>query len=262
MKKLLIAAFAIAAIVSCKKTVIDSQPDQGFGYISFNLSADSEMTVVTKAEIPADELETYNVSLFKESELLWSKDYAEITDEDLKVEVGNYRLYVENITEAEATPELAKGEAWLVGEAENVAVKSGITTPVAVECTPANSRVTVAYDDSFSQVFQNPQVTVTGKSRAFDMLWGHDAENGVYYPGSTEITWSLTAALSGDSSVSKNYKSLTPVTTVAGKWTQITFSTSSTDGSINVVITADDTFKEIDEVVVPVDPFQENVIVE
>ena len=50
MKKLLIAAFAIAAIVSCKKTVIESPSDEDFGYLGFNLSSDVEMSVVTKAE--------------------------------------------------------------------------------------------------------------------------------------------------------------------------------------------------------------------
>jgi hypothetical protein len=254
MKKLLIAAFAIAAIVSCKKTVIESPSDEDFGYLSFNLSSDVEMSVVTKAEQTPEQLALYDVSLYKDSELLWTKKYSELSESQFKIAVGTYRVYAENINESTAAPLGDKGSVRLSGTAENISVSSGVNTPVNLRCFPVNSRVTMAFDDTFSQVFSNPKVTLVGGSRSFDMEWGHEPAKGVYYSAGTELTWELTATLSGDSST-KRYVSKTPVTTQSGKWTQITFSTSSSDGSINVTITADDEMED-DEVSIEIDPFK------
>lgn len=252
MKKFLVVAFAIAAIVSCKKTVMESPADD-FGYLSFDLSSDMEMAVVTKAEQTPEQLALYDVSLYKGSELVWTRKYSEVAESQHRVAVGTYTVYVENINKDAAAPDGEKGAVHMTGTAEDVTVSSGAVTPISVHCAPVNSRVTVAFDDTFSQVFSNPQLTITDKSRSFAMDWGHDIANGVYYPAGTELTWELRASLSGDSSV-KTYNSPTPVVTQPGMWTQITFSASSSDGNISITITADDEMVKdmVDQVV---DPF-------
>jgi hypothetical protein len=136
---------------------------------------------------------------------------------------------------------------------KDVVVAAGVGTDVTVECVPVNSRVTVAFDDSFNAVFADPVIKVAGGLRSFDMTWGHDIANSVYYPAETEISWTLTATLSGEQ---RTYQSVEKLKTQAGKWTQITFSASTTDGSINVSITVNDDFGEPLQEQVSINPFE------
>ena len=255
MKKLLISVFAIAAIVSCKKTVIDSPTDKDFGYISFELSSDADMEVVTKAAQTADQLALYDVTLFKGTDRVWTKKYSEVAEAEMKLAVGdNYNVYVENLSEEAAAPADGKGSVRLVGTEDNVVVSSGANTSVSVHCVPVNSRVTVDFDDDFYQIFSNPQLTLTDGERPFAMTNGHEIENGVYYSADTELTWTLETVLTADSTP-KTYPGKTPVVTAAGKWTKITFSASLSNGSLKVTITADDEMQE-DPVSVEIDPFE------
>ena len=252
MKKLLTSVFVIAALVSCKKTVISSPSDQ-FGYVYFDLSAETEMTVITKAEPTDEELASYNVTLHNSEGPIDTKEYVEVAELGWKVPAGTYTVYVENYTEAEATPEGERGAVRLAGLMKDVVVAAGVGTDVTVECVPVNSRVTVAFDDSFNAVFADPVIKVAGGLRSFDMTWGHDIANSVYYPAETEISWTLTATLSGEQ---RTYQSVEKLKTQAGKWTQITFSASTTDGRINVSITVNDDFGEPLQEQVSINPFE------
>lgn len=257
MKRFLFSVVVLAAVIGCKKTEVSSEGE--YGFISLNLSSDAEMTVVTKAELTEAELAGYNVTLkdMATNEVV-TKEYAEISKDGWKVAPGTYSVFVENLTDAEAAPAGDKGTIRLAGLGEDVLVAAGVPTPVDINCTPANSRVTVAYDEAFEQVFANAKVNIGTVDRNFDMVWGHEAANGVYYPGETPLSWTISADLSGNSAMSKSFSSEEPVTTVAGKWTQITFTTSTTDGSIKVNITVESEFSETDDVIVPIDPFEDN----
>ena len=134
-----------------------------------------------------------------------------------------------------------------------MSVAAGVPTEVTANCTPINSRVTVAYDGNFETVFAEPVVNIAGGTRSFDMTWGHDIANSVYYPAGTELSWTLNAKLAG---VDKTYTSPNPIMTQSGKWTQVTFSASTTDGSINVTITVSDDFGEPVQVYESINPFE------
>lgn len=253
MKKLLISVLAIAALVGCKKTVIDTPSDQ-FGYLRLNLSTDTEMTVVTKADLTPEELATFNVTLHNSTGgEIDTKEYAEIAESGWAVSAGTYKVYVENLTDAEATPEGDKGTIRVGCLVEDVSVAAGVPTEVTADCTPINSRVTVAYDENFETVFAEPVVNIKGGSRSFGMTWGHDIAKSVYYPAGTELSWTLDAKLAG---VDKTYNSTAPILTQTGKWTQITFSASTTDGSINVTITVSEDFGEPVQVFESINPFK------
>ena len=256
MKKFLIPVIAIVAMVGCKKTTLSSGSEQ-YGYLKLDLSTDTEMTVVTKAEPTAEELAAYNVTLVNSaSGVTETKEYAEISEDGWKLAPGMYNVYVENLTDDEAAPENDKGTVMVAGTCD-VTVATGVTSEVEVACTPVNSRVTVNYDDSFAQVFIDPQLTLGTESRIFDMTWGHDVNNSVYYPAGSQLSWTLNAKLSGDST-QKTYHSSTSITTQAGKWTQVTFSTSSADGSIKITITVSVEFNETVTETVVIDPFEGN----
>jgi len=252
MKKLLISVLAIAAMVGCKKTVIDSPSDQ-FGYVRLNLSTDTEMTVVTKADLTPEELGTFNVTLHNSTGPIDTKEYSEISESGWAVPAGTYNVYVENLTDEEATPEGDKGTVRVGCLVEEVSVAAGVPTEVTANCTPINSRVTVAYDENFETVFAEPVVNIAGGTRSFDMTWDHDIANSVYYPAGTELSWTLNAKLAG---VDKMYNSTNPIMTQSGKWTQVTFSASTTDGSINVTINVSDDFGEPVQVYESINPFE------
>lgn len=252
MKKLLFSVLAIAAMVGCKKTVIDSPSDQ-FGYVRLNLSTDTEMTVVTKADLTPEELGTFNVTLHNSTGPIDTKEYSVISESGWAVPAGTYNVYVENLTDAEATPEDDKGTVRVGCLVEDVSVAAGVPTEVTANCTPINSRVTVAYDENFETVFAEPVVNIAGGTRSFDMTWGHEISNSVYYPAGTELSWTLNAKLAG---VDKMYNSTNPIMTQSGKWTQVTFSASTTDGSINVTITVSDDFGEPVQVFESINPFE------
>ena len=256
MKKFLVSVLAIAAIVGCKKTVIEQGSGKEFGYVDFSLTANTEMTVTTKAptELSGDELASFNVTLYQDGNSLWTKEYSQVP-EKWYLPAGTYDIFVENLTDDEAAPEGEKGCVRVAAMAENVLVETGKTTPIEVNCTPVNSRVTIAYDQSFLQVFEGSQVIITDGSRQFEMADGHDQENGVYYPGGTELTWKLTTTLSGESSAKTYTSGVTPIITTPGAWTQITFSTSTTDGRINISITVDEEFSDVVSEDVNINPF-------
>ena len=189
MKKTIILAAALVAMTACNKSIIEtSSPADDYGFINLGITADTEM-VVTKAGtvMTADQLADYNVTLKQGQTELWSKEYSEITTDDLKKPAGTYTLYVENLTEDEAAPALEKGAVRVAGSAD-VTVKAGIDNSVSVPCEAVNSRVTVA--NTFTEgVFKTAEITITDGTRALPMAWGHAEENGAYYSAGKTITW-------------------------------------------------------------------------
>lgn len=256
MKKTVIFAAALVAMTACNKSLIENvNPADSYGFIDLGITADTEM-VVTKASsvMDADALATYNVTLKQGETVKWSKEYSDITSEDLKQSAGTYTLYVENLTEEEAAPAGAKGAVRVAGSAD-VIVKAGINNEVSVNCGAINSRVTVA--NNFTEgVFTAAELTITDGERAFPMAWGHTEENGAYYSAGKSLTWTLTVTLSNGAK--KTYTDPEATTTVAKKWTQINFSNSSTNGNIVVEIVVDGTISETIEVSETIDPLGGN----
>lgn len=259
MKKTIILAAALIAMTACNKSIIEtSNPADGCGFISLGVTADTEM-VVTKAGavMTADQLASYNVTLKQGETVKWTKEYSDITSDDLKQPAGTYTLYVENLTEEEAAPAQDKGSVRVAGSAD-VTVKAGINNPVSVPCEAVNSRVTVA--NEFTEgIFKSAEITITDGSRALPMAWGHTEENGAYYSAGKNITWTLTVTLADDTK--KTYTDPEATATVARKWTQINFSNSSTNGNIVVEIVVDGEISEAIEVSETIDPLQGTPVV-
>ena len=255
MKKTILIAAALVAMTACNKSLIEVTPAEEFGTITLGVTTDTEM-VVTKAEgeTQSVDLSGYNVTLKQGETLKWSKEYSEITPDDLKQSAGTYTLYVENLTEGEAAPNEAKGAVRVAGSAD-VIVKAGINNEVSVNCEAINSRVTVA-NNFTAGVFTAAELTITDGERALPMSWGHTEENGAYYSAGKTLTWTLNVTLSNGAK--KTYSDPEATTTVAKKWTQINFSNSSTNGNIVVEIVVDGTISETIEVSETIDPLGGN----
>jgi len=255
MKKTLFIAAAIVLAASCNKNIIGFTPVEDYGYIDLGVTAETEM-VVTRGVVSEADLSGYNITLMKDDQVVegWPKEFDDISDADWKVPAGAYKIKVENLT-VEETYATDKGVVRVSGET-SVTVTAGVSTSCTVNCTPQNSKVSFMYSPEFDVVFDEPAVTVkesADRSVAMTVGESHLEANAAYFEVGT-LTWTLTAKLNGQTKTySKDFS------TVKAKWSQITFTTGSTDGQINVTITVDGEITATETITAVVDPFSGNV---
>ena len=251
MKKFIVFAAALAALVSCNKSVIVSSVEADEpGFISLGIST-SDVMVETKGLTANADLAGYNITLInKTTSQTWTKEYKDaVADADLwKVAPGTYTIKVENKTEEEVYRTSA-GEVRIAGEAE-VTVKAGQTSTCTVNCQPVNAKVSFCATSQFFEVFSAASVSVTDGTRSVDLgSVGTDfGAEAFYNPG--EITWNLSAKIG---ETTKPYSGVVKLS--AKKWSKVTFGTSSTNGVINITINVNGTMEGVD-VPTTVDPLQ------
>lgn len=252
MKKIIVFAAALAALVSCNKSVIVSSVEADEpGFISLGIST-SDVMVETKGLTANADLTNYNITLIDNdtpSKPLWTKEYADAQAESVwKVAPGTYTIKVENKTEEEVYRTSA-GEVRIAGEAE-VTVKAGQTSTCTVNCQPVNAKVSFCATSEFFEVFSAASVSVTDGTRSVDLgSVGTDfGAEAFYNPG--EITWNLSAKIG---ETTKPYSGVVKLS--AKKWSKVTFGTSSTNGVINITINVNGTMEGVD-VPTTVDPLQ------
>lgn len=253
MKKIIIFTAALAALVSCNKSVIVSSVEADeLGFISLGIST-SDVMVETKGLATNADLTDYNITLINKttSEELWTKEYKDAQAESVwKVAPGTYTIKVENKTEKEVYPNnTSAGEIRIAGQTD-VTVTTGHTSTCTVECQPVNAKVSFCATNEFLGIFTNPSVSVTDGTRTVSLgTVGEDFGNAAFYnPG--EITWNLTATVDGNS---KNFSG--KLTLVTKQWSKVTFNTSSKNGVISITITVDGNMTEVN-VPTAVDPLQ------
>lgn len=263
MKKAFFLAAALVAMVGCNKTIIESPVanEADYGYINFDVTADTEMVVTKGLTYEGTDLDDYKITLYSvkggEETTYWETTTLSVakTNDDLwKVPAGSYRIYVENMESANLYKAVGEetdivGNPHLTGEAD-VIVYAGLPTEnIAVNCTAKNSKISFIYNDSFNTVFDASSVSLSvSSSRTVSMVPTHvpstsTVENEknnfeyAYFPADEELTWTMSVKTNAAGAVPKEYTSTTG--TKAGKWTIVTFSAGSTDGTINVTITTD-----------------------
>ena len=282
MKKIIIFAAALAAMTALNKSVFETAaPSEGFGYINLGISADAEM-VVTKAEGEGGEstntaYSDYKVGLFDETGQIakWVDDnvniingyatYSYVTataQANLwKVPAGKYTVKVNdgNTTTVHAnTTDLGKVR---VEGSNTVTVTAGVSSDCTVTCTPANAKVSFITTDDFNKVFTTPSVSLKVKGATDDtaLRYGNvgtsfdDAAQAFFEP--VTITWTLNANLKNGEPKSYN----NDITLETAKWTQVTFTTSSTNGSISLNIVVNGNITETINLNVTIDPITGNV---
>lgn len=280
MKKTILAAAAIVAMVSCNKNLIENPMlDSNYGYINLGITADTEM-VVTKGISTTATLTGYNIGLFKvntESNTLtpyWNEstapgvnvtggyvDYSVFNDSNSaslwSVPADSYIIKVENMTETEAHGhDVIPGYPHIYGESGNFEVKAGVTSSPVVACTPNNSKVIVSKTTEFDQVFDVKSITVTDgtNKRTIPLSWVSDAAvqtesttyPAAYMAAGTAVSWSLSVTKKNDTNKTViNFSSESSEQsriTESGKCMNIIFSASTTNGAIDVQITINDQY--------------------
>ena len=255
MKKIIIFAAALAALVSCNKSVIVSSVEADEpGFISLGIST-SDVMVETKGLAANNDLTGYNITLINKStsKTVWTKEYeaAQADADAWKVAPGTYTIKVENKTMGEVYPDnTSAGEVRIAGQTDDVTVTTGHTSTCTVNCQPVNAKVSFCAPSEFSSIFKNPTVSVTDGTRNVSLgaVGASQGTPAFFEPG--EITWNLSATVDGQS---KGYSG--KLTLVAKQWSKVTFGTSSTNGVIGITITVDGDMTEVN-VPTAVDPLQ------
>lgn len=278
MKKTLIAAVALVAMAGCNKTLIET-PESEFGYIDFGISADTEMSVTTRAAVSQEALNSYYVTLMKVGESgsqdtnVWgsSKQFSSILDTDKKVQTGSYYIVVENKAADACHPANAVGEKHIYGKGTAVALTAGGTATLSAAASVINSKVTVEYTEQFSSTFKSASVVVSlagdtgGRSYSFTSSnKGHEDAKAAYFPADTKpsdseqyyasLSMKITATVGGGS---KEYTISTSVNRAT--WAKVTLD-SGVDGTITISISADDAMTEGDVETITICPVNGSVI--
>lgn len=274
MKKIMIIAAALAAMTACNKSVLETAtPSEGFGYINLGISTDTEM-VATKSITSAATLTGFKIGLFDENGTTakWPTvegvavpadgyiDYsiANTKEELWKVPAGTYtvKVYDGNKTTV-YDDDNALGKVRVAGS-QPVTVTAGVSSNCTVTCTPANAKISFITTDDFNEVFENPSVTFKVKDAAEEtaknygtLVTSFDNAAQAYFEPVT-ITWTLSANIGGTSNTSRTYSS--DITLVKAKWTKVTFTTSSTNGSISLNIVVNGNITETIKLNVTIDP--------
>ena len=281
MKKIIIFAAALAAMTACNKSVLETAtPSKGFGYINLGISADAEM-VVTKTqgesgESPTPDYSNYMVGLFDETgnTPIWTGDNTNITNGYAnysyvtateqanlwRVPAGTYtvKVYDGNKTTVydEANP---LGKVRVEGS-KTVTVAAGRPSNCTVTCTPVNAKVSFITTSYFNEVFSTPSVSLKVKGATDDtaLRYGNvgtsfdDAAQAFFEP--VTITWTLSAKLGSET---KTYSK--DITLQPAKWTQVTFTTSSTNGNISLNIVVNGEITETIKLNVTIDPISGDI---
>ena len=272
MKKIIIFAAALAAMTACNKSVFETAaPSEGFGYINLGISADAEM-VVTKTdggESTTPDYSNYMVGLFDETgnTPIWTGDNTNITNGYAKysyvtateqanlwkVPAGTYtvKVYDGNKTTVydEANP---LGKVRVEGS-KTVPVTAGVSSDCTVTCTPVNAKVSFITTSDFNKVFTTPSVSLKVKGATDGKTYGtpgdkHNTAAQAFFEPVT-ITWTLSATLGSEI---KTYSD--DITLEKAKWTQVTFTTSSTNGNIRLEIGVNGEITDTINLDVTIDP--------
>lgn len=270
MKKTIILAAALVAMVGCNKSLIESPvaEDADYGYINLGVTTDSEM-VITKAISTSADLTGYNFTLMKDAAVVsgWPKEFDNIKTEDWKVPAATYTVYAENLSADEVYTEAnPKGQVRIAGQVD-VTVLPGVPTTETLALNPINSKVSFLYTEDFATVFNNAEsltvnVKNSDKSHNFNLSMAKVVENqdksaldAAYFDPGT-LTWTLTATNANNAQ--KTYTKDFAVE--ANEWTLITFTTGDTNGTINVTVTVNGDITATETITAVLDPTTDNGI--
>ena len=159
VKNIFLCGATMLLLVSCANE--ENQVASGYGSINVEVSADYQVVPVTRSTSETTETSNPDVSEFSlklvSSDGSFSRAWDSLADFDPaeKIPVGSYTMsaYYGNLEEE------GFDKPYYLGEAD-VAVRDRENTPVEINCTLANVKVTVEYSDAFKKYFADYATTV------------------------------------------------------------------------------------------------------
>lgn len=149
------------AAVACNSRI--ETPDV-CGELSVSLAGEPVVEVVSKAATPLNQTEPeaagYMVRIYDSAdELKYESTYSAF--EAQRLPLGTYYVTAENCTESAA--EEGNGRMRLYGRSQNVTLTvDDLSQTAAVNCTVANAKVSVKFDESVKDRFTGLKVTLSG----------------------------------------------------------------------------------------------------
>lgn len=265
MKNLILSAMMIAAIfTSCSK---DDSDYEGYGNIAVNVNSDVNLSAVQTraATTVTDEttLNTYSFTVKRASvaNTTWTGNYTYIKSASFAA-ATDYTISAENCNAATArTANSYYGQKRIYGESSQFAIKAGETTAVTLNCTVANSMVTVTLDNTtLGNYFSSYEVSIgDGTGDGQRMLKFDSSNTTAYFDAGVTLSYSISAKLkNSESTVTFNNTIALGTTenkTEAAKNYNITVKASSSNGKISLTMTVDDSLTDVTVPEVAIDPY-------
>jgi hypothetical protein len=159
----------LLAASACNKVVMAPQQ---MGTVALSLASDVEAVVGTKADNTVD-YDSFLVKISGET-LIGNRYgqeyvYSEIPDEML-IPFGSYFFSAESCTPAQAeTSNEGFGCVRYAGTTQKTDIMSTETMGIEIECSMANAKVTLVFDDSFLEDFTDPKAELKVDDREIEL---------------------------------------------------------------------------------------------
>lgn len=167
-----------------------------YGELSVSLSGEPEVEVLTRTPVALDPTATeaagYMVRIYNSSDVeLYRSSYADF--EAQRLPLGTYYVTAENCTVDEA--EEGNGKMRLYGRSNDVSLSLETLVQTAeVNCTVANAKVSVKFDESVKDRFSGLKVTLAGGTTSGRILTIYETASDVItetWFNPSELTYSI-----------------------------------------------------------------------
>lgn len=254
MKKLIFMSAALCVMAACNEKVISTPVDQaGTGYISLALDSDP---VISVKSVTDAELDEYNVYIVPAGGAAVSPvKYSDLRATPYAVLAGDYTMYAENCTAAEA--ETGVGQMHIYGGTEHaVTVRAGMTESVQINCSVINSAVRAEFDESFNYAFaEDYTIDFSAGTRTVEVN-AEKAGQNIYWNvnefGELALNYTITVTFRNDNA----HKTQSGTVSLSKARVSVLKFSAGSNGRISVAISADDGMTEVDVPVI-VDPYNE-----
>lgn len=153
MKKILyIFLFAAIAVTACKKG--NEASNQGKGKLSLKLMSGGDYIIATKAD--NSNVNDFTVKLSRADG--WSKSFDSYSAIPQMLELGSGEY---TITASSPLVKEAAFDLPVYGATENFTIRAGELTPISLNCTLQNMKVTFELSENFKKELSNYNVTIT-----------------------------------------------------------------------------------------------------
>lgn len=194
MKKFILNLIPLACAAVACNTVSIEQPVL-YGQLGVALS-EPTVELVTKAPTSLLQTDTeaanYTVRVYDTSGAeKYESSYS--TFEAQKLPLGTYYVTAENCTEEQA--EEGKGQMRLYGRSTDITLSAAqLSQTATVNCTVANARVSVKFDESVKNRFSGLKVTLSGGTKRDKVIGINETESNVetvYWFNPSELTYTI-----------------------------------------------------------------------
>lgn len=194
------------------------------GFVSVNLKTDTTF-VATKASPDPEKPGEYKIQILQQDQVVTSFAVADMP-EKISLDPGEYTA---KATWGELLP--AAFESLYMEGSTDFSIKEGATEQIALNCIPANAKVTVDYTSDFKQVYSDYSVSMTTRHTGTSPLkFEKDEPRAAYFqanPSGESLKMEMDLVAAG-----KNYTFTNGITIKPRDFVRLHFRLSNSGGSV------------------------------